>query len=298
MSLEIAEALAEETGTIGMRRKLAASYDVLGDLESSLGHNEEAKDYYKKALEIAEAIAEERETVDSRRDLAAVYSRLGNTEYALGNMKAAKACHESSLEIVEALAEETGTAETDKWISMITECLEEDAMGLFRTCEYRDAAQIHVEIMDMDDILLRNDLAFLIRFGHLSEDELAAPFSLKIPDLLSDGVREKEGFSLVNMALYCIENKKNEDACRYFAMVSPEDWADLFDFWYQDIWQGKNNDPEGALISLLANKASGGSLIADEEYKKMKNAAKDRYMDMLGTDAFYELLSVLDRNNV
>ena len=151
--------------------------------------------------------------------------------------------------------------------------------------------------MDMDDILMRNDLAFLIRFGHLSEDELAAPFSLKIPELLSDGVREKEGFSLVNMALYCIENKENEDACRYFAMVSTEDWADLFDFWYQDIWLEKDNDPEGALISLLANRAAGG-LIAHEECKTMKDIVKDRYADMLRTDAFNDLLSALDRNNV
>ena len=216
----------------------------------------------------------------------------------MGNIKAAKDYHENSLEIVKAIAEESGTAETDKWISIINGCLEEDAMGLFRNCEYHDAAQIHIEIMDMDDILMRNDLAFLIRFGHLSEDELAAPFSLKIPELLSDGVREKEGFSLVNMALYCIENKENEDACRYFAMVGPEDWADVFDFWYQDIWLEKDNDPEGALISLLANRAAGGDLIAHEECKIMKDIVKDRYADMLCTDAFNELMSVLDRNNV
>ena len=297
-ALEIAETLAEETGTIEFRRNLSAIYANLGDTEREMGHHETAKTYHEKALEIVKAIAEESKTIQSRRDLAAIYSRLGNTEYVLGNIKAAKDYHENSLEIVKAIAEESGTAETDKWISIINGCLEEDAMGLFRNCEYHDAAQIHIEIMDMDDILMRNDLAFLIRFGHLSEDELAAPFSLKIPELLSDGVREKEGFSLVNMALYCIENKENEDACRYFAMVRPEDWADVFDFWYQDIWLEKDNDPEGALISLLANRAAGGDLIAHEECKIMKDIVKDRYADMLCTDAFNELMSVLDRNNV
>ena len=295
---EIGEALAEETGTIEFRRNLSAIYANLGDTEREMGHHETAKTYHEKSLEIVKAIAEESKTIQSRRDLAAIYSRLGNTEYVLGNIKAAKDYHENSLEIVKAIAEESGTAETDKWISIINGCLEEDAMGLFRNCEYRDAAQIHIEIMDMDDVLMRNDLAFLIRFGHLSEDELTAPFSLKIPELLSDGVREKEGFSLVNMALYCIENKENEDACRYFAMVNPEDWADLFDFWYQDIWLEKDNDPEGALISLLANRAAGGGLIAHEECKTMKDTAKDRYADMLRTDAFNDLLSALDRNNV
>lgn len=298
MSLEIAEALAEETGTIELRHDLFIECNKLGDAAYESGDPEAAKAYYEKSLKTAKGIAEECETAQSRRDLFFSYASLGNTEYVLGNIKAAKDYHENSLEIVKAIAEESGTAETDKWISIINGCLEEDAMGLFRNCEYHDAAQIHIEIMDMDDILMRNDLAFLIRFGHLSEDELAAPFSLKIPELLSDGVREKEGFSLVNMALYCIENKENEDACRYFAMVGSEDWADVFDFWYQDIWLEKDNDPEGALISLLANRAAGGDLIAHEECKIMKDIVKDRYADMLCTDAFNELMSVLDRNNV
>ena len=290
--------MAEETGTIELRHDLFIECNKLGDAAYESGDPEAAKAYYEKSLKTAKGIAEECETAQSRRDLFFSYASLGNTEYVLGNIKAAKDYHENSLEIVKAIAEESGTAETDKWISIINGCLEEDAMGLFRNCEYHDAAQIHIEIMDMDDILMRNDLAFLIRFGHLSEDELAAPFSLKIPELLSDGVREKEGFSLVNMALYCIENKENEDACRYFAMVGPEDWADVFDFWYQDIWLEKDNDPEGALISLLANRAAGGDLIAHEECKIMKDIVKDRYADMLCTDAFNELMSVLDRNNV
>ena len=296
-ALEIAETISKESETADAHRSLSVSYSRLGDATYKLGDLEAARAYYEKSLEIVKAIAEESKTIQSRSDLFAVYSRLGNTEAALGNIKAAKAYHESSLEIVKAIAEKGRTEETDKWISIINEYLEEDAMSLFREGEYRDAAQIHIEIMDMDDILMRNDLAFLIRFGHLSEDELAAPFSLKIPELLSDGVREKEGFSLVNMALYCIENKEKEDACRYFAMVSTEDWADLFDFWYQDIWLEKDNDPEGALISLLANRAAGG-LIAHEECKTMTDIVKDRYADMLRTDAFNDLLSALDRNNV
>ena len=297
-ALEIAETISKESETADAHRSLSVSYSRLGDATYKLGDLEAARAYYEKSLEIVKAIAEESKTIQSRRDLAAIYSRLGNTEYVLGNIKAAKDYHENSLEIVKAIAEESGTAETDKWISIINGCLEEDAMGLFRNCEYHDAAQIHIEIMDMDDILMRNDLAFLIRFGHLSEDELTAPFSLKIPELLSDGVREKEGFSLVNMALYYIDNSENEDACRYFAMVRPEDWADVFDFWYQDIWLEKDNDPEGALISLLANRAAGGDLIAHEECRIMKDIVKDRYADMLCTDAFNELMSVLDRNNV
>ena len=282
-SLKIDTDLVADTGIKDTHRDLSISYDRMGDIEKALGNLESAKVYYEKSLEIRIALAAELGTVKSRLDLYRSYDNLGNMERVLGHPKTARIYLEKALEILIALKEKTATS---------------DVMRLFRSGNYYDAALSCIEKMDLSNIPLRNNLAFLIRYGDLSEINMNATFSLKIPELLSAGLRKKDAFSIVNMALYCVDISENVDACNFFAMLTAENWYDVFNFWYPEVWVKKNKNPEGALISFLANKADNTIMISSEEQQEMKGVIEANYMQLIHTTEYNELLSMLEKNKL
>ena len=117
-SLQIAEKLAEETGTVQARRDLSVSYNKLGGICEAQGRLTEAQQYYEKSLHIFEQLAEETGTVEARRDLSVSYNKLGDICTAQGRLTEALQYYEKCLKLFEQLAEETGTVEARRDLSV------------------------------------------------------------------------------------------------------------------------------------------------------------------------------------
>lgn len=96
----------------------------------------------------------------------------------------------------------------------------------------------------------RSELAYLIRHYKLDTSKLSANFDLSIPALLNQGCQKEEPFSLMNMALYFIEQDKMVLGFDMMTKISPKDFVKLRSFWYDDIWLSTQSD-EGAFVSYI-----------------------------------------------
>ena len=138
-------------------------------------------------------------------------------------------------------------------------------MDLFRQGDYFEAARQSIEQASiLNDISSKNNIAFLIRFGELDPSKLSAPFSLKIPDLLKDGLEAKEPYSMVNYALYEIKAKHFKKAADLLTQLSAEGWKTVAPFWIDEVFDKHEQDPEGALIALIASSNSKSVVIHDD----------------------------------
>lgn len=160
-------------------------------------------------------------------------------------------------------------------------------MDLFRQGDYLKAAQQSI-VQDsvLNDISSKNNIAFLIRFGGLDSSKLSAPFSLKIPDLLKEGLETKEPYSMVNYALYEIKAKHFKKATDLLTQLSTEDWETVAPFWIDEVFDKHEQDPEGALIALLASSNSKSIVIHDDLIPKMLEIAHDRFGDFMDSPHF------------
>lgn len=160
-------------------------------------------------------------------------------------------------------------------------------MDLFRQGDYLKAAQQSI-VQDsvLNDISSKNNIAFLIRFGGLDSSKLSAPFSLKIPDLLKEGLETKEPYSMVNYALYEIKAKHFKKAADLLTQLSTEDWETVAPFWIDEVFDKHEQDPEGALIALLASSNSKSIVIHDDLIPKMLEIAHDRFGDFMDSPHF------------
>lgn len=160
-------------------------------------------------------------------------------------------------------------------------------MDLFRQGDYLKAAQQSI-VQDsvLNDISSKNNIAFLIRFGGLDSSKLPAPFSLKIPDLLKEGLETKEPYSMVNYALYEIKAKHFKKAADLLTQLSTEDWETVAPFWIDEVFDKHEQDPEGALIALLASSNSKSIVIHDDLIPKMLEIAHDRFGDFMDSPHF------------
>lgn len=160
-------------------------------------------------------------------------------------------------------------------------------MDLFRRGDYLEAAQLSIEQASiLNDISTKNNIAFLIRFGELDISKLFAPFSLKIPDLLKDGLEAKEPYSMVNYALYEIKAKHFKKAADLLTQLSAENWETVAPFWIDEVFDKHEQDPEGALIALLASSNSKSIVIHDDLIPKMLEIARDRFSDFMDSPHF------------
>ena len=160
-------------------------------------------------------------------------------------------------------------------------------MDLFRQGDYFEAARQSIEQASiLNDISSKNNIAFLIRFGELDPSKLSAPFSLKIPDLLKDGLEAKEPYSMVNYALYEIKAKHFKKAADLLTQLSAEDWETVAPFWIDEVFDKHEQDPEGALIALIASSNSKSVVIHDDLIPKMLEIAHNRFGDFMDSPHF------------
>lgn len=160
-------------------------------------------------------------------------------------------------------------------------------MDLFRRGDYLEAAQQSIDQASvLNDISSKNNIAFLIRFGELDSSKLSAPFSLKIPDLLKDGIEVKDPYSIVNYALYEIRARHFKKAANLFSWLSEEDWETIYPFWIREVFVGHDQDPEGALIRLLASNNSKSIDMPDGLIPMMLEIAHIRFGDFMESPHF------------
>ncbi len=163
-------------------------------------------------------------------------------------------------------------------------------IDLFNDGDYYTAARICIQkIIDNDSIGSRNNLAFLIRFCELDPEKLSGPFSLEIPDLLHAGVEAKDPFSLLNLSLYEIRERHYEKAADLLEQMIPEDWFVVSRFWINSLFYGRNQNPEGALVALLAinhNKCVEFLLFDNTPQSKLMEIARTQFSDFIDSKHF------------
>ena len=160
---------------------------------------------------------------------------------------------------------------------------------LFRNGEYNKAVNVLInEAIDFPSTSTMNNLAFLIRFCKPDIEQFNAPFSLSIPDLLQKGIERNEAFSLVNAALYEIENKNFEKATELFLRLSSADWEDVANFWLYDVYYRFDGHPEGALIALLADYHTDKNLLLSDDNppSMLLEIAKEAYGEYIASPWF------------
>lgn len=183
----------------------------------------------------------------------------------------------AELEAEEAKKEESA-ADADESLSV---------MDLFRQGDYLEAAQQSiVQASFLNDISSKNNIAFLIRFGELDPSKLSAPFSLKIPDLLHDGLEAKEPYSILNYALYEIDTKQYESASNHLLQLSEEDWNLISTFWLVNIYQYNNYDPEAAFVLLLARNHDKRLIVPNSSPANLYERARVKYGDFMDSTYF------------
>jgi len=125
-------------------------------------------------------------------------------------------------------------------------------MELFREGDLIGAANACIAALDVPETTVKNHLAFLLRYGKLDSKLLDGGQEYDIPELLSEQLSLKNPFACCNMMLYQVEQGNYEEARRWIDKISSEGWHLITDeFWKTELWDRKQ-DPEGALVCMLA----------------------------------------------
>ena len=151
-------------------------------------------------------------------------------------------------------------------------------MSLFRQGDTLGAANHCIRTFGMESGSTYNNLAFLVRYGHLMMHDLDKSLGeFTIPDLLESGVSQNYCYAVLNMALYDMEIGSYLNAYELILQISDENWNQMAGgFWKQDLWDPWQ-DPEGALVCLLAQKY--GSYQPTDE-AAMAQAARGKYPEI------------------
>lgn len=145
--------------------------------------------------------------------------------------------------------------------------------SMFREGDLRGAANHCIKAMGSGNANKTN-LAFLLRYGHLSKNDLDSQAEYSIPDLLEEGVQNQESYALLNMALYELELKHYSQAESLLDKISEEGWHDVSErFWYPELWE-RISDPEGALVCVMAHAYGNCDF---DDYEEMLESVKQHY---------------------
>lgn len=148
---------------------------------------------------------------------------------------------------------------------------------MFRSGDILGAANFCIRTMGIEVASNNTNLAFLIRYGNLTQDDLEPRSEYSIPDLLAEGLKEQDSYALINMALYELDLKQYSQAKSFLDQISEKGWHDVSGrFWYPELWQ-RISDPEGALVSVLAH-AYGNCEFDD--YDEMVETVKRYYVEI------------------
>lgn len=149
----------------------------------------------------------------------------------------------------------------------------EPIFSLFREGDYLGAANYCLKNMGAPNANKTN-LAFLLRYGQLSDADLDSQESCSIPILLDEGVKKQDSYALINMALYELKEQRYHIVESLLSQITKEGWKDVSErFWYPELWKRKN-DPEGALVCVLANAYAKCSF---EDLEEMIKCVKRNY---------------------
>lgn len=163
-------------------------------------------------------------------------------------------------------------------------------LDYFRKGDYMEAAkQAICDICLLDSVPAKNNLAFIIRFSALDTTQLSAPFSLEIPDLLHDGVDEKEPFSVLNYALYEIQVGYYREAADLLAQMNGEDWDAVVPFWVEEVGTKPDHGAERALVLLLAAKHSSIIVIQASSVPELFEIAREKYAVFMDSPDFQKV---------
>ena len=99
-------------------RRVAVSYDKLGDILKVQGNLPSARKYYELETDIFQQLAKESPTMENRRSLSISYERLGDICEVQGDIPEAYKYYELALEISKQLAEESSTIESRRDLSV------------------------------------------------------------------------------------------------------------------------------------------------------------------------------------
>lgn len=145
--------------------------------------------------------------------------------------------------------------------------------SMFREGDFRGAANHCIKAMGSGNANKTN-LAFLLRYGHLSKNDLDSQAEYSIPDLLEEGVQNQESYALLNMTLYELELKHYSQAESLLDKISEEGWHDVSErFWYPELWE-RISDPEGALVCVMAHAYGNCDF---DDYEEMLESVKQHY---------------------
>lgn len=148
---------------------------------------------------------------------------------------------------------------------------------LFKSGDILGAANFCIRTMGIEVTSNNTNLAFLIRYGHLTQDDLESQSEHSIPDLLAEGLKKQDSYALINMALYELDLKQYSQAKSFLDQISEEGWHDISGrFWYPELWQ-RISDPEGALVSVLAHVYGNCEF---DDYDEMVETVKRCYVEI------------------
>ena len=91
---------------------------------------------------------------------------------------------------------------------------------------------------------------------------------------------------MVNYALYEIKAKHFKKAADLLTQLSAEDWETVAPFWIDEVFDKHEQDPEGALIALIASSNSKSVVIHDDLIPKMLEIAHNRFGDFMDSPHF------------
>ena len=174
------------------------------------------------------------------------------------------------------------------------EIREEEAKGqtepiifLFKKGEYEVAARSLIARIESGEVEDIPRLAFIIRFGKIDTNRLKAKFSLSVFNLLDDYSVMEDPFSYVNMALFQIELEHFSEAIGIFKSLSSDDWKKVWPFWYVNVWKLKDKHPEGALVSIIAERCCRLNL---DDCDTLLSVAEQAYPNLFSDEQFKSLL--------
>jgi serine/threonine protein kinase len=99
-----------------LRRKVAEANRRVGDIRLRLGHYDESKAAYLRAIALYQRLAEASPgDGELRREIAKVHNELGNVHRAANEMQAAHACHGDALAVLKASSAESSASPQDQY---------------------------------------------------------------------------------------------------------------------------------------------------------------------------------------
>ena len=167
-SLALCERLAEETGTITAKIRLADNYENFGELCIQTGNLSGAEEFYHKALVLRELLVEKAGTMQVHGELATTYNKIGDIQKAHGDLDGAESFYQKGLNINERLMEESWIIETQYLLFESYERLgslrytKKDWYGAEEF--YRKSIVLGELLMEESDrVPIRNDLSVIYR---------------------------------------------------------------------------------------------------------------------------------------